>query len=115
MSLCRIGQIYLSAAGGSTAALVLESRTTGAGGASTDDGLIGRVGDLLHRTGSQRFGHAHGVIVRFNFGQGVNNLLLARRFDALGQMPTAIREVRALKNCESRAEADGGRGFGVFQ
>jgi hypothetical protein len=61
------------------------------------------------------FRHAHSIIIRFDFGQVVDDLLLARRFDTLGQMPTAIGKMRPLENGEGRPQPDGGRGFGVFE
>ena len=42
-------------------------------------------------------------------------MLLARIFDALGQMPTAIGKMRTLEDGESGPQPDGGRGFGIFE
>ena len=63
--------------------------------------LLGRLGRFLFLgTGIHRIRHAHSSVVRFNFGQAIDDLLLARGFDSLGQAPARLREVRTLQDGE---------------
>ena len=50
----------------------------------------------------------HGIVVRFDFRQAIDHLLLAWGFDALGQMPAGLGKMRALENGQCGSEADGG-------
>ena len=51
-------------------------------------------------------GHAHDVVISFDFRQGIDYLLLAWGFDALGQVPSLRGEVRALEDGQGGSEAD---------
>src|SRR5207248_8954328 len=61
------------------------------------------------------FRHAHGIVVRFDFHEIIDHLLLTRRFDALGQMPAWLRNVRSLENGQGCPKANGGWGIRVVQ
>jgi hypothetical protein len=63
----------------------------------------------------QGFRHAHDIIIRFDFRQGIDDLLLSWSFDALGQVPAGLWEMRALEDGESRSKAYGGRSFRIIE
>ncbi|HWR52015.1 MAG TPA: hypothetical protein VN428_12960 [Bryobacteraceae bacterium] len=62
---------------------------------------------------AESFGDADDVVIGFEFGHAVYRFLLARGFEADGEVPAALRKLRALEDRESRLQADGGRNLRV--
>ena len=61
------------------------------------------------------FRHAHGVVIRFDFREAIDHLLLARGVDTFGQVPAWLGEMRALEDGQGCPEPNGGRSVRVVK